>query len=348
MASQARSSLADGLRTRKVTPVSMSTDTLVRYSYLDDTSTLPLVITPATADVDLFGWLATDRQRIAEQLMKHGALLFRGFGVSRPELFERFIETTSGKPLNYMERSSPRSVVRGNIYTSTDQPPEHSIFFHNEQSYNATFPLKIYFCCLKASTSGGETPIADCRKVYERLGEDLRRRFADGYLYRRTLGNGFGLSWKEAFQTDSRKDVEEYCARNDINCEWLSDDRLRTTQKRRVIARHPETKELVWFNHMTFFNSSTLPADTLAVLRRECGDELPNETYHADGTPIDADVMEKLRAAYAAESRKFAWQEGDVLFVDNVLVAHSREPFAGPRKVVVGMADPVSWDRAAV
>ena len=39
------------------------------------------------------------------------------------------------------------------------------------------------------------------------------------------------------------------------------------------------------------------------------GDELPNETYHADGTPIDADVMEKLRAAYAAESRKFAWQD---------------------------------------
>jgi hypothetical protein len=32
-----------------------------------------------------------------------------------------------------------------------------------------------------------------------------------------------------------------------------------------------------------------------------------------------------------------------VLMIDNLLVAHSRTPYTGARKVVVGMADPLSW-----
>jgi Taurine catabolism dioxygenase TauD, TfdA family len=35
------------------------------------------------------------------------------------------------------------------------------------------------------------------------------------------------------------------------------------------------------------------------------------------------------------------WRDGDLLLVDNVRTAHSREPFTGPREVLVGLADPV-------
>jgi hypothetical protein len=38
----------------------------------------------------------------------------------------------------------------------------------------------------------------------------------------------------------------------------------------------------------------------------------------------------------------FPWQKGDILLLDNMLVAHGRAPYAGPRKVVVAMAEPVS------
>jgi hypothetical protein len=31
---------------------------------------------------------------------------------------------------------------------------------------------------------------------------------------------------------------------------------------------------------------------------------------------------------------------GDILMVDNMLVAHGREPFSGPRKILVAMAEP--------
>jgi alpha-ketoglutarate-dependent taurine dioxygenase len=41
----------------------------------------------------------------------------------------------------------------------------------------------------------------------------------------------------------------------------------------------------------------------------------------------------------------FPWQSGDVILLDNMLMAHGRTPFAGSRKVVAGMAQPMSWDR---
>lgn len=43
----------------------------------------------------------------------------------------------------------------------------------------------------------------------------------------------------------------------------------------------------------------------------------------------------------------FPWQTGDVLMLDNMLTAHAREPFQGPRKVVVAMAEGHGADRKA-
>jgi len=33
------------------------------------------------------------------------------------------------------------------------------------------------------------------------------------------------------------------------------------------------------------------------------------------------------------------WRTGDVLLVDNVLLAHGRRPFTGDRRVLVAMSD---------
>jgi alpha-ketoglutarate-dependent taurine dioxygenase len=44
------------------------------------------------------------------------------------------------------------------------------------------------------------------------------------------------------------------------------------------------------------------------------------------------------------EQVEFAWQDDDVLMLDNMLTAHGRAPFQGPRKVVVAMAEPHGAD----
>jgi alpha-ketoglutarate-dependent taurine dioxygenase len=317
---------------------------LIATSFLPTGASLPLVIEPAVRGVDLKLWAADNREFIETSLLKHGGLLFRNFHVSTAAEFEQFITAVSGAPLEYRERSSPRSQVSGNIYTSTDHPANQSIFLHNENSYQQTWPLKIFFFCATPASSGGETPIADVRKVYARLDAQLRERFAQQHwMYVRNFGDGLGLPWQSVFQTTDRAVVEAHCRQHGIAVEWKDGDRLRTRAVRPAIARHPRTGELVWFNHATFFHVTTLaPKLRAALLQEFAEDDLPTNTCYGDGTCIEPETLAQLRAAYTQETVVFKWQQGDILLLDNMLVAHGRAPYTGPRQILVGMAEPCS------
>jgi len=306
---------------------------------------LPLVIEPATAEIDAVAWATAHRRPLRALLLRHGGILFRGFTGGSVETFRRFIAAVSAEPLPYMERSSPRHEVAEQVYTSTDHPPRHPIALHNEQSYNITWPLRIFFHCVVPPASGGATPVADCRNVYRRISPAVRARLEErDYRYVRHFGTGMGLSWQEAFQTTDRPAVERYCADNDVEFSWGSGEELTTRQRRPVSAAHPETGEMTWFNHLTFFNVSTLDPMVAEALLSMGKENLPNNTYYGDGAEIEPAVLDEIRAAYDAEKMAVPWQEGDIMMLDNMLVAHGREPYTPPRQIVVGMAEP--WSRS--
>jgi alpha-ketoglutarate-dependent taurine dioxygenase len=308
---------------------------------------LPLILYPDEQRTDLLELASRHRELIRQKLLIHGGILFRGFQGSTIDMFRRLIEALSGQPLQYQERSSPRHEIKDSIYTSTDHPPKRSIFLHNEQSYNVTWPMRIFFHCIIPAQSGGATPLADCRRVYRRISEQTRLRFENGYCYARHFGGGLGLTWEEAFQAERRDEVEEYCRANDISFTWEANGELSTRQIRPAIERHPETGEITWFNHLTFFNIATLDQATAEALLSFGKERLPNNTYYADGADIEPSVLAELQAAYAAETVKFEWCQGDILMLDNMLVAHGREPFGPPREVAVGMAEPYTRNQRA-
>lgn len=326
-------------------PIRLSQDELIKTGYIDGANSPPLVIEPNVAGVNLATWAGDNRDFIERELLKHGALLFRSFNVKAAEEFRGFIEATSGKVLEYNERSSPRTLVANNIYTSTDYPPDQSIFLHNEQSYNITYPLRIFFYSAMPALRGGETPIADTRKILGRISQEVKEQFiSKKYMYVRNFGDGFGLSWQDAFQTTDKTVVEEYCRNNYIEFEWKDGNRLRTRQVRQAVAEHPRTGETVWFNHLTFFHVSTLePVVRDSLMAQFDEDDLPNNTLYGDGSRIPPRVLDELRRAYNQEEITFRWQEGDILMLDNMLMAHGRKPYEGPRRVLVGMAEPHTW-----
>jgi len=312
----------------------------------DHQPALPLLIQPVAEGIDLLAWASNNRQLLEQYLLKHGGILFRNFALrgtgssASVADFEEFITRVSEKPLEYSERSSPRSQVSGNIYTSTDYPAKQSIFLHNENSYRKNWPLHIFFFCQQPAQQGGETPIADTRKIYEQIDPAIRERFRQKQvLYVRNFGDGIGLSWETVFQTTDKKVVEQYCRQSGIEWEWRSRNRLRTRAVRPAIINHPTSGEPLWFNHLTFFHVTTLePKIRNALLAAFKEEDLPTNTYYGDGTPIEDAVLEELRQAYASETVVFPWQQGDILMLDNMLAAHGRRPFVGPRQILAGMS----------
>jgi len=329
-------------------PLSVANEDLVKVRPLFESGDLPLLVEPAVPGLDLASWAAGNRDFIEEKLSHYGGLLFRNFAIQEAASLEGFIRAACGEALEYRERSSPRSSVAGNIYTSTDYPPSQPIFLHNENSYQKVWPLKIFFCCYQPAERGGETPIADCRRVLTHIDSAIRDRFAaKGWMYVRNFGDGFGLTWQTVFQTEDKQQVEEHCRRSGIEVEWKAGDRLRTRAIRPVFSRHPKTGEILWFNHATFFHVSTLdPVVREALLEEFSEEDLPANTYYGDGRPIEPEVLEHLREAYHRETVSFPWEQGDLLMLDNMKVAHGRAPFSGSRKILVGMAEPVSRDDA--
>jgi len=319
--------------------VNLSDEALVETTLLGNH--LPLLVQPKVTGFDPVGWIAANRDFVNERLLQHGAVLFRNANLRDVPTFECFLKTLCGDLLEYRERSSPRNRVEGFIYTSTEYPANESIFLHNENSYQKTFPLKVAFFCVVAPERGGQTPLADVRRVYERIPVPVRQKFADRkVMYVRNFRDGLGLSWPTVFQTDNKAEVEEYCRRAGIEVEWRAGGGLRTRQVRPAIARHPRTGEMVWFNHATFFHVSTLPLSVRECLLRDFGEEdLPNNTYYGDGSPIEPATLDELRQIYAGETVAFEWRKGDLLLLENMLVAHGRSPFQGERKIVVGMAE---------
>lgn len=317
----------------------------VELSFFAPEQELPLVITPKQAGLNISQWGEENKGFVEQLLARYGGILFREFDSGQGDDFESFIANVSSSALSYSERSSPRSVFNGNIYTSTDHPQDKEIFLHSEQSYNVRFPMRIFFYCQTPASSGGATPIADARKIYQRIDPAIRERFEQGqYRYSRYFWPMMGLTWQTAFQTEDKKAVEQYCDNNQIHYQWDDNGALQTYQIRPAVAKHPVTGEKCWFNHCTFFHISTLDADTQEILTCSFSEnELPNNTYYGDGSSIEPTVMDSLRAAYEEEKVTFDWQSGDVLMLDNMMTTHGRAAFAGQRKILVGMSELSSW-----
>jgi len=305
-------------------------------------SDLPLLVKPALQDVTLLQ-AATALHALAEQrLPRNGGLLLRGFRVAGVAEFKRFAAGFGQPLLSYEFGSTPRTQVEEGVYTSTEYPPHQAIPLHNEQAYTREWPMKIWFYSVQVAERGGETPIADSREIYRRIDPAIRRRFEQrGLMYVRNYGNGLDVPWTQVFNSDDPAVVERYCRGHGIACEWKGDGELRTRQVCQATARHPVTGDWVWFNQAHLFHVSNLEPEVrealLDVLETE---DLPRNVYYGDGGIIEDGVLDEIRAVLDGLTVSFPWQSGDVMLLDNMLAAHARAPYQGPRKVVVAMTEP--------
>lgn len=323
--------------------VSLAQRTLVEQRYLESDQPLPLVLQPVVEDVDLAAWAQDNRQKVEQELLAHGAILFRGFPLKGAEDFEQVAQALC--PTLFGEYGDlPREKAGRRLYGSTPYPADRSILFHNESSHLHRWPLKQSFFCVQAAQEGGETPIVDCRKMCERLRPELREKFQEqALMYVRNFTPGFDVSWQDFFHTEDKAAVEETCRQHGVEWDWTSDGGLRTRQACPAIIKHPKTGDRVFFNQIQLHHISYLePAVRNSLIEVLGIERVPRNVYFGDGSPIDDETAAEIGELYERTSVRFPWRNGDLLMLDNMLVAHARLPFAGPRKIVVAMGEMVN------
>lgn len=185
--------------------------------------------------------------------------------------------------------------------------------------------------------TGGRTPIADSRAVLHLIPTAIRARFAGGVVYSRYFRKGLGLSWEEAFQTNDRRVVEDYCNQHRIQFTW-TDNGLRTVHRRPSTQRIPDTGEEVWFNQANLFHISALPTKIReTLLSRFASEDLPRNAYLGDGSAIPEEYIMQISLAYEKAGLALDWQASDIMVLNNMLMAHGREPYGGNRQILVAM-----------
>jgi hypothetical protein len=179
--------------------------------------------------------------------------------------------------------------------------------------------------------------------VYQQLDPAVREKFEKlGLMYVRNFSDGLDVSWQRFFHTEDHAVVEEACRQQGFIAEWYGkdNDNLRVRQKCRGVLRHPVTGEMSFFNQVQLHHVHCLDPDVrqslLSIFKRE---DLPRHVYYGDGSEIEDSVMDHVGEIYEKNAVRFQWREGDMVTLDNMITAHARDPFVGPRKIVVALGD---------
>ena len=292
---------------------------------------------------DTGSWAAAHRNKLRTMVAVHGSVLVRGLGLHDAAQTGAVFRRLAASLMPEREAFAPRQSYPGGLYSATPWPSNQQMCMHHELSYTLEFPGLMMFACLTAPASGGATTVSDSPTVLGALPAGLVQRFErEGWMLVRNYNEDFGASVEQAFGTADRGEIERYCRANATEFQWQPDGTLRTWQRRSAVVRHPVTRQRCWFNQIAFLNERTMDPevrDYLADLYGEDG--LPFTTRFGNGDPIGEDIVELLNQTYEGCTKREPWQVGDLLLVDNVRTAHSREPYEGVREVLAGLADPV-------
>jgi len=149
-------------------------------------------------------------------------------------------------------------------------------------------------------------------------------------------------SWMEAFQTTDRAEVERICATQGVSVEWDDEEGGCLVNALPAARAHPITGEKVWFNQAASFcltpRTSGMARWLLYQIAWPNVKQRPFHAQFATGEAISVRQLNEVNRAIDCATVSFPWRQRDLLLADNYLVAHGRNPFRGPRRILVAMS----------
>jgi hypothetical protein len=178
--------------------------------------------------------------------------------------------------------------------------------------------------------------------VYQRIAEKVptfcKNVEAKGVIYTRIIpkeddpASPVGRGWKSTFQCTSEEEAIRAAAKLGVHLEWLENGDVKT-----VSPVLPAVKTLTKVHNRKVWFNSIIAAYT------GCGDPRndpkksvcygDNTLLNEDEVQAAVDIMEDIHVA-------IPWQKGDILWIDNNQVMHSRKAnFLPPRKIMAYLGE---------
>lgn len=299
------------------------------------------------------GWIRDSKAVLDAAVIRHGGVLFRGFPICSAEDFDRLMALFPRYEPGYVAGMSPRKPVTGQVLESTRLDEKYKITLHTEMAYMKRYPPRIAFFCKTAASAGGETTMGSMREFMKRFPADFLKRLEGHKVHivrnyapagntrdADSVDHPDKIGWDDAFFTDSPEEVEAHCAKLEIEPIWHDDGSLTLREETDIFTVHPQTGERIYRTNLhtnTSFDRDPAFAGIAAAVR--AAQKYPSGHYLDTGEKFTEDEVDTILDLYRQVELAWPWQDGDVAILDNLLCAHGRNPYSGPREVLVALLD---------
>eukprot|EP00931_Biecheleriopsis_adriatica_P124799 TRINITY_DN9999_c0_g1_i1.p1 TRINITY_DN9999_c0_g1~~TRINITY_DN9999_c0_g1_i1.p1 ORF type:complete len:496 (-),score=129.09 TRINITY_DN9999_c0_g1_i1:79-1530(-) len=317
-------------------------------------------------------YFADNLPGIYKDLKTHGAIVFRGFEISKEsETFGQVGQALQLEPCeDPLHSVAARDAVdkKAGVYEAVNKPSRSKFYIgmHNEMVGDRA-PGAALFVCFKAADEGGEFLVADGRKMFRALDEEwLDKIYKSDVVYSTAeFPMGFIESLPEFLQgavepvahgalTQALKMKVDF--KTELRWEKSDYDGSKILQVRAMpqapIVRHPATGEPCWWgsmhSHAEFLR--TQREKVFGEAQETTGSSRINKTdvYYGDtGEKVEVDRLKHLDQVTLDTAVKVKMQPGDMVLLDNYLVMHGRCPFEGTRLHAVSWFKSPDYSKAA-
>jgi hypothetical protein len=258
-----------------------------------------------------------DPALIAELYRKHGAILFRGFGVD-VAYFGQFVRqfcTTS-----VMNESPGRQTIDADANIHTVDAGVGAFSLHPELSREPWKPDVAFFGCLSAPSRGGQTTICDGVALARELPNPVR----EGLAHRRLLY--IKPTWPSLLEywLGTATPTDRQLASPPPGCPY-------------EFRRYPESGVVRFFSrpalHRPMFIDAPAFGNFLLFARFNHG--RPDHPVLDDGSIVSEAWLQAIKATGDRLSVAIDWQPGDVLMLDNTRFMHGRTAIIDPGERVI-------------
>ena len=283
------------------------------------------------------------------------AALLRNTGMTGLSEMATWLQQLGLQQMDYAGGTGHREPLGSGVLSVGIEPHYTNIEPHCEMSFWTYYPRYILFGCIEIPATGGETVIADNRRVTEDIWETEtgQRIFEKGIRYIRNFADAnkpdcipSTKSWQEAFEFSDWGELENFCEDNDWQLLRRKDGSTQVSYTEVGFEYDPRTGTNLLFTSMARLGRAF---DDWPPYNSLPNNQRPYHVTYADGSEFSSADLDTLERIFARYSIAIPWQPGDIAVLDNITWPHARPPYqlqsGEQRRIGVLVSEPVQRRR---